>query len=295
MKRLYLLPFDHRQSFFKIIQAAQPPTKEDIARAKEYKKIIYQAYLQALPLVKKKDSGILADAWLGEEILLDARSRKITTALTLEKSNPKELQLEKDYLKQIKKFKPAYAKVLLHYNPENKALNRRQLAKLSTLQSYLKKQKLPLLLELLVPPTPAQLKKAGSKRGYDLKFRPILTIQALQEINLAGIKPALWKLEGLDNFLLMEQIVQQIKSFNPKAKIMILGREEKRKKVEHWLKIAAPFREVIGFAIGRTIFEKPLKSYLHRKISRRKAVNQISRNFLYFIKVFEKEKKRYQP
>ena len=70
MTELFILPFDHRGSFMKIVGASSPPTEADIAKAREYKKIIFDAFKKSVAGgVPKDKAGVLVDEWLGAEIL----------------------------------------------------------------------------------------------------------------------------------------------------------------------------------------------------------------------------------
>ena len=159
MNRLYILPFDHRGSFKKILGVKDPLSSKDVKRIKNYKKMIYSAFKKAK--LSKDEAGILVDETYGKEILLDAKKKGIITCYTLEKSGQKEFFFDrKDYRRRLNYFKPNYAKVLLRYNPEgNKAMNKRQAKRLSALSKYLKKEKIGFLLEVLEIPTEKQLKK----------------------------------------------------------------------------------------------------------------------------------------
>jgi myo-inositol catabolism protein IolC len=288
--KLYILPFDHRGSFMKLIKARKNPTKEDIDKAKEYKKIIYQAFLQALKTVRKNNAGILVDEWLGKDILKDAHKRKIITATTLERSGQKEFLFDqKDWKKQLQGIKPTYAKVLVRYNPEgDQKLNKRQAKKLVTLSKYLEKKKTQLLFELLVPPTKKQLNKSKTRKKYDHSIRPYLMVKAVLELEKAGVKPDLWKLEGLWRTKLMKLVASQL---NPHAKIIVLGRGESKVRAKLWVKKAAKVDKVVGFAVGRTIFQKPLEKLNSGKWSKEKATKKITKNYLEFVKLFEKNKR----
>ncbi|HNZ83957.1 MAG TPA: DUF2090 domain-containing protein, partial [Candidatus Pacearchaeota archaeon] len=70
------------------------------------------------------------------------------------------------------------------------------------------------------------------------------------------------------------------------SKIIILGRAGSKTKVKKWLKDASQFKEIIGFAVGRTIFFEPLKSYLSKEINREEAIDIIAKDFNYFIKTW---------
>ena len=172
--KLYILPFDHRGSFKKILGVKDPLSKKDVKKIKDYKGIIYSAFKKALKKRLDKDNaGILVDETYGKEILLDAKKKGRISCYTLEKSGQEEFFFDrKDYKKRLDYFKPSYAKVLLRYNPAgNKAMNKRQAKGLVGLSKYLRKEKIGFLLEVLEIPTDKQLKKYKSqKRGLMQKL-----------------------------------------------------------------------------------------------------------------------------
>jgi len=294
MAELYILPFDHRSSFMKIIGAAKPPSDEDIEKAKEYKKVIYEAFKKSVEGgVPKESAGILVDEWLGKEILTDAKANGYIFCNSFEKSGQEEFLFERDdWQKQLEEIDPTYAKVLVRYNPEaDKEMNARQAARLAELSKYLETKQNKYLFELLVIATDAQLKKAGGNQDkYDQEIRPELMVQAIKEIQEAGNNPDIWKLEGLDSTEKMQAVGDQVKAGNPNAGIIILGRGESAEKAEHWLKMGAKVDNAIGFAVGRTIFKDALSDYSAGKISRDEAVSKISENYTFFVNVWKKVK-----
>jgi RpiB/LacA/LacB family sugar-phosphate isomerase len=297
MSKLYILPFDHRSSFLKIIGIPKPPNKQGIKTAKNYKKLVYHAYLNSLKKtneINKTNTGILVDPWLGKDILQDAKKKKLIFCYTLEKSGQQEFKFDQpDYKQHLQRLKPTYAKVLVRYNPqEDKTTNKRQAKRLAILSNYLQTTPTKFLFELLVPPTDKQLKRSKSKQSYDKKIRPALTIKAIKELQQTGVNPSIWKLEGTSSLKDLKKITKQVISFNPNSRIIILGRGESKQKAEQWIKVAAQIPEVIGFAVGRTIFQKPLENYKNKKISKTQATTQITNNFLHFIKLFENERKQ---
>src|SRR5437660_12130033 len=130
------------------------------------------------------------------------------------------------------------------------------------------------MFELLVPAEPAQLEKVkGDKKAYDLKIRPGLMVQAIEELQNAGVDPDLWKIEGLDRKEDCVQVVAAARR-NGRGRVgcIILGRGEDDRKVREWLAIAAPIPGFIGFAVGRTSFWDPLVDLRAKKTSREGAV-----------------------
>lgn len=291
MDGLYVLPFDHRSSFMKLIKASPTPTKKDIDKARAYKEIIYDAFKKSVAEgVSKKRAAILVDDFLGRRILSDARTRRFITCVSLEKSGHDEFEFERrDWKRQISKLRPSYAKVLVRYNPEgDKRMNRRQASRIAVLSSYLRSRKNRLLFELLVPATEKQLMLAGSVKSYDERIRPHLMVLAIRQLQDSGVNPDVWKLEGVGSVKMMKRIAGQVKAGNPKSRIVILGRGESLAKARHWLEVGARVSSVIGFAVGRTVFKKPLEDYAEGRISRQTAVKRISDSYKSFVDFWER-------
>ena len=294
-KQLYILPFDHRSTFYKGLFAWQLPlTKAQVKTIKMYKGLVWQAFLKVYKKSQNKENlGILVDEQFGSKILRQARKLSIVTILTTEKSGQKIFDFEygENFGKHILKFKPDYAKVLVRYNPSNRKDNLRQLKQLKKINSFCQRNKVGLLFELLVSPTDLQLKKFKTKEKFDLQGRAVLTQKAVKENRAFGIEPDIWKLEAMYKKADWQKIIKIIENKNKKdIKIIVLGRAASKKQVSQWLKIAANFREIIGFAVGRTIFFPPLEKYRDKKISKRQAIEQIAKQFEYFINLWEKFK-----
>ncbi len=112
------------------------------------------------------------------------------------------------------------------------------------------------MFELLVPAEKAQLDQLkGSTKAYDLDLRPKLMVQAIKELQDAGVEPDVWKIEGLDRREDCEEIVSAAhRDGRDKVGCIILGRGEDDDKVREWLTTAAGVKGFIGFAVGRTDF-----------------------------------------
>ncbi|MDD5568900.1 MAG: DUF2090 domain-containing protein [Candidatus Pacebacteria bacterium] len=289
IKNLFILPFDHRKSFFKEIMGIKgKPGPKDVKQASELKNIIFSGVELALTdFSSKKDFAVLVDEQLGLDVIKKAKKEKIALCLPVEKSGQQDFDFEfgKKFAEHIKKIRPDYVKVLIRYNPDNKKINEKQLEKLAELESFRKKSKYPLVLELLVPATRQNLKTCKTENNYDLKLRPGKTIEAIKEIK-EKITPDIWKLEGFEK----KDWPSIIKSINKKSRIIILGRGEEQARVEKWLKNASAFKEIIGFAIGRTIFEEPLQLYVKGDLTKKEAALYIGLKFSYFVDFWNKLK-----
>jgi 5-dehydro-2-deoxygluconokinase len=148
------------------------------------------------------------------------------------------------------------------------------------------------MFELLVPPEDAQMDKLkGDRKAYDLQLRPGLMIQAIHQLQEAGVEPDLWKIEGLDRSDDCEKVVAAVRrDGRDKVGCIVLGRGEDAQKVREWLATAAPVPGFIGFAVGRTVFWNPLVEWRDKKMRREDAVHEISRRYRECVNIFEKAK-----
>src|ERR1700730_3553884 len=295
-KPLYIQPFDHRGSFqTKLFGWKGKLTEAQTAEIAASKQVIYDGFKAAIAGgVPKEKAGILVDEQFGAAILRDATAHGYLTASPAEKSGQDEFDFEygEDFAKHIEAFHPTFCKVLVRYNSEGeKDLNRRQSARLRRLSEYLHAGSGSLFMfELLVPAEKQQLDQVnGDKKAYDLKVRPALMVQAIEQLQDEGVEPDVWKIEGLDRREDCEKIVTAARrGGRDKVGCIILGRGENNEKVGEWLTTAATVPGFIGLAVGRTVFWEPLVGWLAKKNSRDEAVAEIARRYSAFVHLFEK-------
>ena len=292
---LYILPFDHRGSFQTRLFGWKAPLSE--AQTTEIagtKRVIYEGFKSVLDAgVPKEKAGILVDEQFGAAILCDAKTEGVVTASPAEKSGQDEFDFEygETFARHIEAFDPTFCKVLVRYNPEgDRALNRRQAERLKRLSEFLAtRNRSRFMFELLVPAEQAQLDRLkGDKKRYDLELRPRLMIQAIGELQAAGVDPDLWKVEGLDRREDCQAIVAAARAGGrDRVGCIILGRGEDDEKVLEWLGIAAQVPGFIGFAVGRTAFWDSLVAWRNNKMTRGQAVAEIARRYREFSDVFD--------
>ena len=156
--------------------------------------MIYDGFKEALAGgVPQDKAGILVDEQFGAAILRDAAKHGYNTSCPAEKSGQDEFDFEygEDFAKHIEEFRPTFCKVLVRYNPEADAtMNRRQAERLARLSKYLHSGgPSKFMFELLVPAEKAQLEKAGGdKKRYDRELRPGLMVQAIHDLQDAGVE-----------------------------------------------------------------------------------------------------------
>ena len=294
-RALYILPFDHRGSFQAKMFGFNSPLSDaqtaEISRAKE---VIYDGFNAALSNgLPREKTGILVDEQFGAGILRDATSKNIITACPAEKSGQEEFDFEygKDFARHIEDFDSTFCKVLVRYNPQGDlALNTRQATRLKRLSEFLAaKNHSRFMFELLVPAEKTQLEKLnGDKATYDRELRPGLMVEAIEELQDAGVEPDLWKIEGLDRREDCESIVAAARAGGRgQVGCIVLGRGEDERKVRQWLAIAAKVPGFIGFAVGRTVFWDPLVAWRSKKATREQTVAAIAKRYREFVGLFE--------
>jgi myo-inositol catabolism protein IolC len=297
-KPLYILPFDHRGSFqTKMFGWKGALTAAQTAEIAAAKQVIYDGFKAAIrDSVPEQKAAILTDEQFGSAILRDAAAHHYTTACCAEKSGQEEFDFEygDDFARHIESIRPTFSKVLVRYNAEgDRALNTRQAGRLKRLSDYLHNGSGSLFMfELLVPAEKSQLDRLnGDQKAYDVQLRPQLMVQAIEELQDAGVEPDVWKIEGLDRREDCEKVVAAARrGGRDHVGCIILGRGEDDRKVHEWLSTAAAVPGFIGFAVGRTSFWDPLVAWRAGKIPRERAVNDIERRYREFVDIFENKK-----
>ncbi len=286
---LMILAFDHRNTIKnKIFHAKKRNlSKKEVRITKEFKNIIYAGLKKAISLgVDRKKVAILCDEDFGGVVLKKAKKDDIRILLPVERSGSKIFFFNfHNYMDHINKFNPDYVKVLIFLNPETRISNIITLKNLKVLYDHLKKARRKLLVELLITPTPGQLKKYGNAY-FDRNIRPKYTLWVISQIYKMKIYPYIWKLEGHYNQNNVNKVSRAVRN----AKIVILGRNESMSQVLEWIRTGAKTKNVIGFAVGRTIFMDAIKKYYRRKISKDQAIYIIGRRYKQIADFYLKQK-----
>ena len=293
-KPLFILPFDHRSSFTKGLFGIEGRelTSEETQRVTEAKTIVYESLKKAIANgVPREDTALLVDEEYGSSILEDAKKEGIATILTTEKSGQEEFEFEygDKFQEHLEQFKPTFVKALVRYNPEgDKRINHNQLEKLKVLSDYCHSHAFKFLIEPLIPATKKQLEEVNNNgEQYDDVIRPQLEVEMMEQMQRAGVEPDVWKIEGMDYARDYFKVSEQAQSGGKtNVGIVVLGRAAEKDEVEKWLTAGIGVPGVIGFAVGRTIFWKPLEDWRDEKITRDEAIDQISKHYEEYCQLF---------
>ena len=286
-KPLYLLAFDHRGSFERDLFGATEPVSDGvrsgIIAAKE---IIYDGFIEAVRRgVPNEAAGVLTDEEYGAGVARRARADGHLLAMPVEKSGQAEFEFQygEDFGAHIEAFDPTFTKVLVRYNPGGDAvLNARQTERLARLTGWLHERGRLFLFELLVPATPEQLQSVGGdQRRYDVEVRPGLVVRAIEALQAGGVEPDIWKIEGLDRADACVKVVAAARAGGRDGVVcIVLGRGADEAQVIEWLRVAAPVPGFDGFAVGRTIWEEALRSFIAGTMERGATVEQIAQRYI---------------
>jgi myo-inositol catabolism protein IolC len=278
---LFILAMDHRGSFGKTLFDVRDdqPTPDQLARMKAAKSLIFAGLRQASPSVGRP--GVLVDEELGSDVIEAARGA-VVLAIPVEASGQDwfTLQYGDQWLDHVLAVGPDYAKVLVRDNPAFAAADRSaQLDRLATVSAGLARNGIPFLYELLVPATDDQLASVdGSADRYDRDVRPSLVAQVIADNQRAGVQPTLWKVEGLDTVDAAREVAAQAGD----ADLIVLGRDAPAARLNSWLEIAGQVDAFVGFAIGRSIWEEPIRRHNDGALSDDDATTEIADRYLAF-------------
>jgi myo-inositol catabolism protein IolC len=254
--------------------------------------VLYEAFELALQDgIEKESLGLLVDEQYGADIARATKATGAVLAMPVEKSGQAEFDFEfgADFGRHIEDFDPTFAKVLVRYNPGgDRELNRRQAERLRELSNWLHERDRKFLFELLVPATDDQLEGVGGDAAqYDLEVRPGLVIDAIRELQDAGVEADIWKIEGLDRREDCERVATQARAGGREGiACIVLGRGADEARVRHWLEQGAGVPGYIGFAVGRTLWWNELSEYVAGTIDREEAAGRVASNYSRMIGVY---------
>jgi len=294
---LLILAMDHRNSLLRDLYGIDDvPTSEQIDRISAHKGLIFDGLLRAIEDgVDASRVGVLVDEHYGAAVAVRAKEARIDLAMPIERSGEPLFLLEygtfgdREWLRHVEEFAPAQVKVLVRDNPQGSFNRMLQFDRLVTVSNALRASGRTFMIELLVPATPAQLESVGSDAlRYDSEVRPDLTVQLIEEMHVEGIEPNVWKVEGLETEEDARAVVSAARrDGRSPVYCIVLGRDSSRQRLDHWLEVASRVDGFRGFAIGRSIWEKPLADLLAGTASETQLVGRVAESFTHFAQVWE--------
>jgi myo-inositol catabolism protein IolC len=277
----FILAFDHRNSLMTtFFDVHGEPDAATLREAEEIKSVIAEGLLGAIASgsVQRDEAGALVDATYGSAAIERLRAAGVRVAVPVEASGKKEFQFEHpDWRERLDALHPSWAKVLVRYNVDgDRAMNELQCERLLDLQTVARGLGIGFLFELLVPPEPDQ-----RSESYDTDVRPGLVIRAFDELGGSGIRPDMWKIEGLERREDWGAVAARAG-----APVVVLGRGADAAAVQRWLRAGAGVPNYDGFAIGRSIWWEPCADYREQRSTRDEAVAAIADRYAGYVDVW---------
>ena len=293
-KPLFVQPFDHRGSFKKKFfdirgQWQVTPQVDEYTPIVETKTLVYRGLLRAIEMgVPKEHVGVLVDSEYGSHVQEDAKLKHIPVATCIEKSGQDVFDFEyghrwQDHLRFIA---PDIVKVLVrHHTADDAGNNREQMVRLKQVSDFIHANgDQHFMFELLVPAVTGEETAAGGRYDTEMRYRAM--IDSIRELQGFGIEPDIWKLEGLESPDQAREVAEACRSGQSadgqsRAKVgcILLGRGSDAAQVHAWLRTAAAVPGWIGFAVGRTNFAEPVKTFLADRSREQEAVETIAENY----------------
>ena len=290
---LLILAMDHRDSLEReLYRLTAPPTPSEAARIAADKLLVYRALLDAAAqLPASARAGVLVDEQYGASVAeLAQHVPTLDLAMPIEASGHPWFRFAfgDDWQRHAEFFATGNSKVLIRDNPGLDASDRHaQMAAVSQVSTWAREAGRPLIVELLVPATPADLASVGDDAArYDAELRPHLTVQVIHDLQDAGVEPALWKVEGLDATADARAVARAARRGGRDARCIVLGRHAPADRLDRWLDAAAPVPGFVGFAIGRSIWWDALSDLLAGSITEAEAQTRIATAYLSFANDF---------
>jgi myo-inositol catabolism protein IolC len=293
---LFIMAMDHRASFGKTLFDVKDddPDPDQVAAMRSAKSMIFEGLRATLPAVTYGRAGVLVDERYGQDVIDAVKAgggkHPVVLAIPVEASGHDWFTLEwgDQWLGHVEAIRPDYAKVLVRDNPGfDPAQREQQFGLLAQVSSGLRRIGVPLLYELLVPATGAQLDQAGHDAGaYDRDLRPGLVARVIADNQAHGVEPALWKVEGLETAEAAQQVADQARAGGRRADLIVLGRDAPAQRLDHWLEVASQVSAFVGFAIGRSIWEDAVRDYTASgpgEAAASTARDQIAERYLAFV------------
>jgi myo-inositol catabolism protein IolC len=233
-------------------------------------------------------AGLLVDEEYGADVARAAVAAGRTVALPVEASGLDHFALaDPGVVDRVLALGPACVKALVRYNPEGDPdRNDASIAALTALADRLPADGPILMLEVIVPPTPAQLAAAGDADRFVRTARAPLVVRAMAALLEAGLSPGLWKVEGIDAPADAADVAATARAGGRDAGLVVLGAGAPTARVDAWLRVAARTPGYVGFAVGRSLWWREIRDLLAGRCDRETTVAAIAANYRHAVGVY---------
>jgi myo-inositol catabolism protein IolC len=271
LSRIYMLASDHRWQWEEWCDGAGVPRQ----RISEAKTLIFESFRRARDESEdvRQCGALLLDSMYGKNAVESAKAAGIPVGTPVERAGkfPLEWQDEPFHAGLAGN---SFAKVLVRYRPEWQAAAKEgQMQKLLELQTWCRRAKMPLLVEVII------MRNGEDEREFEEHGRPSMLASVIRDAYRRELIPDLWKIEGTSSATGAAIIDSAIRE-RPHPKQLILGKGADASMIEKWFEAAAGLPSTAGFAIGRSVFWSPCTAYLQGRTDRDQAVESMASTYL---------------
>ena len=225
-----------------------------------------------------------------EHIVSEAVAAGVTVAIALEASGQRVLSPDAApavLRRDLRATNGGLGKVLVRWFPDDSASDRQhQLAELRLLDELVADAGACLLLELLVPPASDEVTGPSSRERWERVVLPGRQRKAVEEILEYGLAPVVWKIEGHPDASAAADLSALVGSARHNASILVLGGGAEIDDLRRVFSGGAHDGRFTGFAVGRSIWWRPMAAFCLGEISESSARRAIGDNFLAVIDTF---------
>lgn len=278
----FVLAADHRNSLRTWLRELDVAPQDLDLAARSLKTMCVEALsIARTQLLADETPMLLVDEEYGADAIARAKRLGLMVAVPVERSGQHEFQFEHgpDFGAAIEMLDPSVVKALVRYNPSgDPGVNARARSRLAELQAYVTAHGKSFMLELLVPATDEQRSSSGAA-WYEDHTRPELTVQAIEELSSAGLRPDWWKLEGCHTHSAAANVAAVARR-TAKVGCLVLGRGQSESRVRAWVETAASVEGFVGFAIGRTLWSDAFRANLKGELNGEEVPRRIAAAYL---------------
>ncbi|MDG0865659.1 hypothetical protein [Candidatus Lucifugimonas marina] len=281
----YIVALDDRVDLCAdVLASSGEPTAADREQAAKLKRIVFDGMTTAVENGLAKSSiGVWADSDIGESVLLRAKAMSMATASSPGNGTSSLGRLNLDY-----------TAVQLTLNPDGPTEARKELLKrLKVVSDKAREESTPLMIEIDSVPTATQIQMYG---GFS-DARSMLILMAIQQLQDAGVDPAIWSFEPENDPTFVETIAAQAQLDDREVSVFlsIAGElspiDAEKSPIENdraTVKMAATTPGITGVFIGPRAYFGHLVQFNEGNIKRDEAVEVIANHLNDIGGIFEK-------
>jgi len=237
---------------------------------------VYHGFRAAAESAPGCEVGIIADEESGRMILRDAAVRGFTTACAIGTIDDPRTDADAAAVAHARACSATYWKVGIHYNPDGPGLSKtRQVVRMRRFSELvLQPAGVPLMCDLVVPPTAAQI--ASGIWNFDRSLLPALTVRAMREMLDAGVEPDVWVIEGFDRRDAYERVVEAAARGARPAGCFVRAAGHGDETTRHRMAVGLSVTGIVGVILGRAPFWEPAVEWMGGRRTRATAVATVA-------------------